>query len=90
MHMNCPKGWKNSAKVNKNVTFESRVVNIYNNICDSADLCGITYCEYHDVTREGTRQFINALNHEHTLEGLMELQKKKAQMKAERIKISDS
>jgi hypothetical protein len=84
--MNCTKGWKSSSKVNKNFTFESRVVNICDNICDCADLCGITDCEYYDATREGTRRFINALNYEHTLEGVIEVQKKKAQMKAEKEK----
>lgn len=86
MHMNCPKCWKSSAKVNQNFTFESKVVNICDNICNSADLCGINDCEYYDVTREGTRRFINALNYEHTLEGRLEVQKKKAQMKADREK----
>ena len=86
MHMNCPKGWKSSTKVNQNFTSESRVVNICDNICDSADLCGITDCEYYDVTRQGTRRFLNALSYEHTLEGLIAVQKKRDQMKAQREK----
>jgi hypothetical protein len=47
-------------------------VSICDWICDSADLCGITTCEYYDTSPEATQRFIKALNREHTLEGLFE------------------
>jgi hypothetical protein len=84
MMMDCPKGWKSNAKLSKNITIQSRTVNICDGICDSADLCGKTDCEHYDITREGTRRFQKANAYEHTLEGMIEVQKLKRLMKAEK------
>lgn len=60
MRCNCPHGWKRVTKL-KSLTLEDSTVEIHDNICDSADLCGKSHCEYHDTTREGTRRFQKAL-----------------------------
>lgn len=76
MRVNCPKGWKSEGRL-KNISIESRVVNICDGICDSADLCGKMECEYFDTSREATRRFMQAQRHERTLEGKMGLPEKK-------------
>lgn len=75
MRCNCPQGWKSVSKL-KNITLEDSSVEIHDGICDSADLCGITRCDYYDVTREGTRRYMKALAHSQTLEGLLEEQQR--------------
>jgi hypothetical protein len=45
-------------------------VQIYDGICDSADLCGIKSCRFYDTSREATRRFMRAQAEEHTLEHL--------------------
>jgi len=64
----CPYGWKSVARVG-NVTWEDARVNICDNICDSADLCGNADCEFYDISPEATQRFLQALAKEHTLEG---------------------
>jgi hypothetical protein len=71
MKVDCPKGWKQVMKIG-NIIIEDSTVTICDFVCDSADLCGITSCEFYDTSREATRRYIRALNREHTLEGLME------------------
>lgn len=71
MEYNCPHGWKRVTKLGS-ITLEDSRVQIHDNICDSADLCGLSHCEYYDITREGTRRYMKALAHSHTLEGLKE------------------
>ena len=71
MECNCPHGWKRVLKL-KNATISSSTVEIHDNICNSADLCGIKRCEYYNTTREGTRRFMKAVAHSHTLEGVLE------------------
>lgn len=68
MWMDCHKGFKNRLKTG-NIVLEDVRVNVCAGICDSADLCGIEDCEFYDVTREGTRLFLQTNAHEHTLEG---------------------
>ncbi|MBA2705891.1 MAG: hypothetical protein H0U60_18800 [Blastocatellia bacterium] len=68
MKFQCPYGWKSVAKVGSNFSWESSTVNICDGICDSADLCGIERCEFYDISPEGTRRFIRALNYEQTAE----------------------
>lgn len=63
----CPYGWKSVARVG-NVTWEDARVNICDNICDSADLCGKKECEFYDRSPEADRRFARALAHEQTLE----------------------
>jgi hypothetical protein len=41
-------------------------------VCNSAGRCGITHCQYHDTSREGTRIYQRALARSHTLEGRRE------------------
>ena len=71
MWMNCHKGFKHRNKIG-NVVMEDIRVNVCAGICDSCDLCGITDCEFYDNTPAGTRLFLQANAHEHTLEGLMQ------------------
>lgn len=80
MWVNCPHGWKSVGR-SKNITIEDRRVNICADVCDSADLCGNTKCEYHDTSREATRRFMKAQRHEHTLEGFHEEEEKKRAFK---------
>ncbi len=68
--MECPYGWKSVAKIG-NVTLESATVNICDNICDSADLCGITRCEFYDLSPEANRRFAAGIAYEQTLEYLL-------------------
>lgn len=71
MNVECPKGWENIIRIG-NITIEDSIVTICDFICDSADLCGIASCEFYDTSREATRRFIKALNHEQTLAGWRE------------------
>ena len=71
MKIKCPHGWKHIGKIGS-LTWEDPTVNIYEGICDSPDLCGITVCQYYDTSQEATRRFQKAQANEHTLEGLME------------------
>jgi len=71
MTFNCLEGWSNVAKFG-NITIESKSVEICDNICDHADLCGIEHCKFYDLSREATRRFQRAQAHEETLEGLLE------------------
>jgi hypothetical protein len=80
MQVNCPHGWKSVGRL-KNISIESRLVNICADICDSADLCGNRECEYYDTGREATRRFIQAANNEETIEGMMEAKEKKQAFK---------
>lgn len=73
MEYKCPHGWKRITKLGT-ITLENSTVRICDNICDSADLCGLTHCEYYDATREGTRRFLGAQARSHTLEGIIEEQ----------------
>lgn len=74
MRVSCPRGWKRKSKVGS-TTFESDVVNVCGDICDSPDLCGIEDCEYYDISREANKKFQQANAREHTLEGLIERRK---------------
>jgi hypothetical protein len=67
MKFDCPYGWKSVTNCG-NVTLESATVNICDGVCDSADLCGIGFCEFYDNSPEATRRFISALNYEQTAE----------------------
>lgn len=80
MRVDCPYGWKSVGRL-KNISFESSVVNICADICDSADLCGKIECEYYDTEREATRRFMRAQRQEHTLEGILEKDEKKRAFK---------
>ncbi len=66
MQIDCPHGYSSKVK-GKNITFEFCDVNIYADICDHADLCGIKHCKFYDVTREGTRRFHDGLRQAQTL-----------------------
>ena len=71
MIKDCPQGWKTSIKCG-NFIFEDHTVEICNGVCNFPDLCGITDCEYYDITQEGTQKFLKALAREDSLEGLIE------------------
>jgi hypothetical protein len=45
-------------------------VQIYANVCDSADLCGRTTCRFYNTSRDATRLFMRAQAEEHSLEAL--------------------
>lgn len=70
MQVDCPKGWKWVKQIG-NITFEDHRVSICNGICDSADLCARTDCEFYDVSEEATRRFLLAQRKEHSLEGIL-------------------
>ncbi len=59
MHVDCPEGWKHVARM-RCITLEDSRVEIFDGICDSADLCRIKRCRFHDVTRRGTQRFLKA------------------------------
>jgi hypothetical protein len=60
MKIDCPHGYSSKSKLG-NITFEFRDVNIFGNVCDHADLCAIETCRYYDITREGTRRYMEAM-----------------------------
>jgi hypothetical protein len=68
MKVDCPKGWKWVKQIG-HITFEDHRVNICDGICDSADLCGISDCEFYDLSQEATHLFLRAQAKEHSLEG---------------------
>ena len=70
MHVNCPQNWKSSLRVNSSLIIEDHQVNICNDICDCADLCGNDDCQFYDLSREASREFMKANAFEHTLEFL--------------------
>ncbi len=67
--INCPHGSRWISQRN-NITWEFRDVQIFNDVCDHSDCCGIERCQYFDNTQEGTQNFIKGLYHSHTLEGI--------------------
>ncbi|MCK4626482.1 MAG: hypothetical protein KAV00_14280 [Phycisphaerae bacterium] len=71
MKINCPYEWKTRIKLG-NIIWENSFVEIFNGICNCSDLCGITTCEFYDVTEEGTRLFVNAMAYGHTIEGILD------------------
>jgi len=73
MTFDCLEGRSSIAKFG-NLTIKSKTVEICDNICAHADLCGIEHCCFYDLSREATRRFQRAQAHEHTLEGLLERQ----------------
>lgn len=52
-----------------NNAFEYHRVRICDGVCDSADLCGRSDCEFYDISEEATRRFLQTQAKEHTLEG---------------------
>ena len=58
-------------------------VTIYNEICDSCDLCRDKTCRFYDATQEGTRKFIKGSDEANSsIEGLIrEEEREKAYMK---------
>lgn len=68
----CPYGWTHVGKLGSHVRVEDASVDICDGICDSGDLCGITRCEFYDLSPEATRRFLRAQAHEHTLEHLLQ------------------
>jgi hypothetical protein len=76
MRCNCSHGWKRTTKL-KNLVVENSSVEIHDGVCNSADLCGITHCDYYDLTQEGTRRYLKALGRSHTLEGILEERRRK-------------
>jgi len=68
MRVECPKGYKGTVRVG-GIALTLTEVNVCGGVCDAADLCKIDKCEFYDVTREGTRRFMQAAAEEETLEG---------------------
>ena len=77
MKINCIHGWKRTGKIGT-LTIENSSVEIFNDVCNYADKCGITHCRFYDVSREGTRRYLEGLAHSRTLEGLFEEESRKA------------
>lgn len=74
MYLKCPEGWESTrTETIKGVTItvHHTKVQIYDGICDSADLCGRKHCRFYDTSREATRRFLRAQAEEHTLEHLL-------------------
>lgn len=71
MQIKCPEGWEKRSKIGQ-VEIINADVEVFDKICDSADLCEKAHCQYYDISREGTRRFMKALTHNETLAGLDE------------------
>ena len=81
MTKDCPHGWKTNIKTG-NLTIEDSTVNICGDICDSADLCGIEKCQHYDTSNEGTHFFMRALAFEETLEGVIDVERARQEIKS--------
>lgn len=73
MYVKCPEGWS-AVRIEQTphgtLTINHSKVQIYANICDSADLCGRTTCRFYNTSPEATRLFMRAQAEEHSLEAL--------------------
>ena len=74
MYLKCPQGWsavRTEQHKHLTITVHHTKVQIYANICDSADLCGIKTCRFYDTSPAATRWFMRAQAVEHTLDYLL-------------------
>lgn len=60
MILRCPHNYSAKATLG-NISLEWSDVSIFADICDHADCCGVTHCEFYDVTSEGTRRYMQAM-----------------------------
>jgi hypothetical protein len=58
--LRCPQGCRWISQFTNQV-FENRDVEIFANVCNHSDRCGIEDCEYFDNTPEATEKFCRAL-----------------------------
>ncbi len=73
MYVKCPEGWSTVRKETTKygtITVHHSKVQIYANVCDSADLCGRTTCRFYNISPEATRLFKRAKTEEHSLAAL--------------------
>ncbi len=47
-------------------------VNVFDEVCDAADMCKFPGCQFFDMSEEATKRFINASCYYGTIEGIME------------------
>ena len=83
MEIDCPHGWKNTSNLG-HIIIEDTRVNIFDNLCDCPDLCGITTCEYYDISREATRRYNQASAYAHTLQGHRDEEARKEEYERQR------
>lgn len=62
MNIECPFGCTDKVTVGS-LTLEFTDVNIYADVCDHSDLCKNELCKFCDLTKEGTRRFLEAMTH---------------------------
>ena len=82
MRIDCPHGYSGKAKIG-NSTIVFCDVEIFADVCDHADRCGIDTCEFYDITKEGTRKYIKAASEcESSIEKQIEERKRAKRYKA--------
>ena len=49
-----------------------RDVQIFNDLCDHSDSCGIEHCEYYDNSPQANKRYLQGLYRSYSMEGMIE------------------
>ena len=70
MHVPCPHGHLFSMGLSTS-PLQTKMIHIFEDICDCPDFCKNKSCEYYDTSREATERYLKAAGEADTIDGLL-------------------